>query len=79
MDAIKKIDSLGRIVIPSEIRNTLGIQTNDMIEMTIIDGQLMLSKHQQNCQLCKSTEDLVRYKNFLVCKSCLEELHKINL
>lgn len=38
MDAIKKIDSLGRIVIPSDIRNALGIQTNDMIEMTIVDG-----------------------------------------
>ena len=79
MDAIKKIDSLGRIVIPSDIRNALGIQTNDMIEMTIVDGQLMLAKHQQTCQLCKSTEDLIRHKEFLICKKCLENLHKINL
>lgn len=38
MDAIKKIDSLGRIVIPSDIRNTLGMNPNDSIEMTIKDN-----------------------------------------
>ena len=79
MNAIKKIDSLGRIVIPSDIRNSLGFQPNDAIEMTIDNGQLILQKHQDNCMFCNSTEGLVKYQEYLICKECIKKLYKISL
>lgn len=79
MDAIKKIDSLGRIVIPSDIRNTLGMSPNDSIEMTIKDNQLILTKHQQTCSMCGGTNDLITFEQLILCKDCLLKLQQINL
>ena len=58
----KKIDSVGRIVIPMELRNSLGWKSNDEIELCEQDGKLILTKHiikQGQCAICGSKEKLL--------------------
>lgn len=73
---LKKIDSVGRIVIPMEIRNTLNWKTNDEIELQCKDDILFLKKHlkiEDQCCVCGSKKQLISFKNKFVCKDCLQE------
>ena len=76
---VRKIDNLGRIVIPIEIRNTLGVTSgedkdNDAFEIYVSDDTIVLKKYQPGCHFCGSMEDLVEYHDERVCKSCAENL-----
>lgn len=76
---IKKIDSVGRIVIPMEIRNTLNWKSNDEIELISQDGSLILKKHYPKknvCCICGSDSKLVSIGNTFVCKDCANLLIK---
>ena len=70
----KKIDTLGRIVIPAELRSALGINPNDSLDMVIEDNNLVLSKNLPSCSLCKSTKDVIQHESGFICKKCIQEL-----
>lgn len=74
---LKKIDSVGRIVIPMEIRNTLNWKTNDEIELINQDDKLILKKHYprvKSCCICGSDKNLQQFKDKLICGNCLNEI-----
>lgn len=74
---IKKIDSVGRIVIPMEIRNSLNWKSNDEIELINQDNGLLLKKHYPKlkvCCLCGSLNNLITLKNDCICKRCISTL-----
>ncbi len=69
---IRKMDSLGRYVIPKEIRSQLNIKENvDYLEVFIDDDSIVLKKHQNCCKLCGSRENIVNFKDVFVCKDCI--------
>ncbi len=68
---IRKIDELGRITVPMEIRRTLGIEIKDSIEIYTEGEKIILSKHSPVCVFCKSAENLVNFKEKSICPSCL--------
>ena len=68
---VRKIDDLGRIVLPAEIRRTLGLRTHDSLEISM-DGELIaLRKHEKTCVLCGNTGDMVPFLNKSVCSACI--------
>ena len=69
-----KIDSLGRVVIPSEIRRVLDIQDRDDLEIYTEGDKILLAKHAPACLFCDSTGDTVKFKGKLICRTCLDEL-----
>ena len=72
---IRKIDELGRIVLPAEIRRTLNISQKDDVELFTADNMLLLKKYNEACVFCGSPEDLKPLKDKNVCSRCIEELN----
>jgi len=73
---VRKIDYLGRITIPSELRNLLDISTTDALEIFTDDNKIILKKYQPTCIFCGEADDVTYYKGKLICKKCLEEIKK---
>jgi len=71
---VRKVDELGRIVIPIELRRTLGIDIKDPIEVFADENFIMLKKYNTACCLCGEMSDLVNYRGKNICKKCLGEL-----
>lgn len=72
---LRKIDELGRIVLPKELRTAFNIQSGDALEIyTEKDNTIVLKKHQPNCIFCGSDENLKEYKGILVCQQCINSL-----
>jgi AbrB family transcriptional regulator, transcriptional pleiotropic regulator of transition state genes len=73
---VRKVDELGRVVIPKELRRTMDIQEGDPLEI-FVDGQnIMLRKYQPACHFCGGTEGAEHFKGKLVCANCRAELKK---
>lgn len=73
---VRKVDELGRIVIPIELRRTMGIEEKDALEIYVDSEKIILKKYEPACIFCGNAEDVVNYKGKNLCKSCLTELSK---
>ena len=71
---VRKIDRLGRIVLPMELRNTLDIQENDPLEIYVDGSAIVLRKYIPACVFCNHTEDVIVYNGKNICKACIEKL-----
>lgn len=71
---VRKIDPLGRIVIPIELRNSLNIENSSELEIFVDKDQIILKKYNKRCYFCDSSNDLITFKNKNICKSCIDEL-----
>ena len=67
---VRKVDILGRVVIPKELRDTLDIAENEPIEIFVEDEKIILRKYNPTCVFCGSTNNVVIYKEKLVCEDC---------
>ena len=74
---VRRVDELGRVVIPIEIRNKFEIAEKDPIEIYVEGSSIILKKFEPNCVFCGSTKDLVEYKDKLVCTKCAENLNQL--
>jgi len=75
---IRKVDELGRIVIPIELRNKLDIAIKDPIEIFVEGSSIILKKYEPNCIFCGNSKDLTSYKDKLVCSKCLTKLSDLS-
>ena len=73
---VRKIDSLGRFVIPIELRNVMEIGSTDAIEIFTDDDKIILKKYQPACIFCGNADNITYFKGKLICKDCLAELKK---
>lgn len=73
---IRKLDELGRIVLPIEIRRTFALADKDTVEIFVEGDSIVLKKYQPNCIICGEDKNLIEYKGKLVCKSCTKSLNK---
>ena len=64
---IRRVDELGRVVIPIELRNKFGIAEKDPIEIFVDGSNIVLKKFEPNCIFCGSSKKLSEYKDKLVC------------
>lgn len=74
---VRKVDDLGRIVIPIELRRNLGIDEKDSLEIYVEDDHIMLKKYSPACLFCSNASDITVFNGKNICKDCLNEL--INL
>lgn len=73
---VRKIDELGRIVLPIEMRRTLDIAEKDTLEVYVEGDSIILRKYQDACVFCDSVRDLVNYRGRCVCQDCVSTLSK---
>ena len=71
---VRKIDELGRIVLPIEIRKTLDIQQKDALELFIDEDKIILQKYQPCCIFCENADNVVFFNKKRICESCLEKI-----
>lgn len=71
---VRRLDELGRIVIPIELRRTLDLADRDCLEIFTEGEQIILKKYQPACIFCGEAKDIVNYKGKNVCKCCLEDI-----
>lgn len=71
---VRKVDELGRIVIPIELRRTLGIEEKDSLEIYVDNEKVILKKYEPACVFCGNAEDVCNYKGKNICQECLNEL-----
>ncbi len=73
---VRKVDELGRVVIPIELRRTFGIDVKDSLEIYTDSDRIILKKYEPDCTFCGSADNIEYYKNKMVCGKCLEDLKK---
>jgi transcriptional pleiotropic regulator of transition state genes len=73
---VRKLDSLGRIVLPKSLRKELNINEGDDIEMYVDDdGNVVLDKYVPRCVFCDlAKDDVISFKGKTVCKDCLKDM-----
>lgn len=71
---VRKVDELGRIVLPIELRRTLGIDERDALEIYVDGSSVILRKYEPTCIFCGEAAEVVSYKGKNVCRACLKAL-----
>lgn len=75
---VRKVDELGRIVIPIELRRTLDIEEKDSLEIYMNESSIVLKKYEPACVFCGSNKEILSYKGKNICSKCLEAIKKID-
>jgi len=71
----RKVDDLGRVVVPAEMRKSFGIREGDYLDISVEDDRIILVKRQDACVFCRSSEDLKEFRGRMVCAGCIGELN----
>lgn len=71
---VRPIDTLGRIVLPIELRRVFDLNVKDMVEIYTDDDCVIIKKYEPTCTFCQSKENLVEYKGKRICEDCRKHL-----
>lgn len=71
---IRRVDELGRVVLPIELRNKFEITEKDPMEIFVDGPCIILKKHEPFCVFCEDTKNLISFNGKLVCKKCINKL-----
>ena len=71
---VRKVDELGRIVLPIELRRTLEIAEKDSLEIYVDGSSIVLKKYEPSCVFCNDAKNVLNYKGKNICPNCLAEL-----
>lgn len=75
---IRRVDELGRVVIPMEIRTQFGISEKDPMEIYVEGPSIVLKKYEPNCIFCGNSKKLVEYEGKPICKKCVNNIYKVS-
>lgn len=75
---VRKVDELGRVVIPIELRRTLQINEKDPLEIYVDGEKIILKKYEPTCIFCGNAENLHRYREKNICADCLQQLRQVS-
>ena len=73
---VRRIDELGRIVLPIEIRKNLTLSSRDAVEIFVNEDTIVLKKYEPACIFCGSMDNASLFKGRIICDHCLNELRK---
>ena len=71
---IRKVDELGRIVIPKETRKVFSINEGDSLEIFKDDNEIILKKYAPGCTFCGSMDHISDFKGLYICEECRADL-----
>ena len=72
---VRKVDELGRIVLPIELRKTFNLVEKDSLEIYTEGNTIILRKYEPACIFCGDARDVIHFKGRNVCKNCIKELN----
>jgi len=75
---VRKVDDLGRIVIPKELRKTMNIKKKDPMEIFVEKNNIILSKYEKGCLFCGEMGDTFEFEGVTICKKCLKKINIYN-
>lgn len=75
---VRKVDELGRVVIPIELRRTLQIAEKDALEIYVDGEKIILKKYEPACIFCGNAQNVVHYREKNICTDCLEEMRQVS-
>lgn len=73
---VRRIDELGRIVLPMELRRILNIDTKDSLEIYTEGESIILKKYEPCCIFCGEAKGIANFKGKIICEDCKNELKK---
>lgn len=73
---VRKIDELGRVVLPMELRRNLNLNVKDSIEIYVEEDRIILKKYESRCIFCGDNTNISNFKDKNVCEKCKKELTK---
>lgn len=71
---VRRLDSVGRLVLPIELRKTLNLDNNDAVEIFTEGESIILKKFQRSCVFCQDPEDLIEFKGKCICPNCYKTI-----
>lgn len=74
LGTVRKVDELGRIVLPIETRKRLELSPGDGVEIFVEKDRIILKKYEPSCIFCGDADDVLTYKEKKICRRCLDEL-----
>lgn len=74
---VRKVDVLGRIVLPIELRKNLNIEKEDPIEIYVDGDYILLKKYEPACIFCGNAKDVKRIRDKNVCSDCVKDLQSL--
>ena len=74
---VRKVDELGRIVLPIELRRTMDIAEKDAIEIYVDGASIILRKYEPTCIFCGDAKNVINYRGKNHCPNCLKEMKKL--
>lgn len=73
---VRKIDDLGRVVLPAELRRLMGIGEKEPLEIYTDEDKIILKKYEPACVFCGSTVEVQIYRGKMVCRECAEAVYE---
>jgi len=74
---VRRIDDLGRVVIPKELRNTRKINNKDPMEIFVEGDKIIFKKYEPGCDLCGEVENIEEFNGKNICTHCIDDIKKI--
>jgi transcriptional pleiotropic regulator of transition state genes len=75
---VRKIDDLGRMVIPIELRETMNIDKKDPMEIYVDGDKIILKKYEPACIFCGNADDTIEFKGRTICNKCLDNMKEVS-
>ena len=73
----KKMDEMGRLVIPLALREALRLQPNADVIMELEGNRIVLQNGAKHCRLCGSCEELIPFEDGYICRSCIRKIRRL--
>ena len=74
---VRRVDELGRIVLPIELRRTMDIAEKDMLEIYVDGSSIVLKKYRTTCVFCDGVKDVMDFHGKRICKKCMKEIQSL--
>ncbi len=74
---VRKVDELGRVVLPMELRKVMDINIKDPMEIYVDNEFIVLKKYLPACIFCNSADDVTVYEGKSICRECLNKLKEM--
>ncbi|ANS73667.1 AbrB family transcriptional regulator [Paenibacillus yonginensis] len=72
---VRKVDQLGRIVLPKSLRKRYQMNEGDPVEILVQGDHIILERYRPKCVFCGSMEEVTEFKERTICKQCLTEMN----
>lgn len=71
---VRKVDELGRVVLPIEIRRNMDIKVKDSLEIFVDGKKIVLTKYTPGCEFCSNASDLIDINGHKICRECAAKI-----